>query len=184
MPTWFYDDRVADLNLVRRYLQYLTIAPDRGGSGKKIEKDSGWLFRPLPNRETLQYLSGKDEGGDDQGGEELSNRNAARRAIVIESSIVILRSTMFSNRFFENGISADESSRDADHADVRKWLPQAETRRQPQPRPQKQSERSQTTRIAMVMFGMFGSRALSRSGWWERPREGEDRTARISVRSN
>jgi hypothetical protein len=73
MPTWFYDDRVPDFDLVRRYLQYLTIAPDRGGSGKIIEKTLDG-FPASPNRETLQYLSGKDEGSDDQGGEELSNR--------------------------------------------------------------------------------------------------------------
>ena len=45
--------------------------------------------------------------------------------MVIESSIVILRSTMFSKASLKIGISADESSRDADYTDVRKWLPQS-----------------------------------------------------------
>jgi hypothetical protein len=43
--------------------------------------------------------------------------------MVIESSIVIFRSMMFSNASFENGVPANQSSRNADHTDVRKWLP-------------------------------------------------------------
>src|ERR1700721_2014534 len=123
-PARFNDDRVPDFDLVQRYLLHLTIAPDRGGSGKKIEKTLD-CSPASPNSETLQYLSGEDEGRNDQGGEELTNRQRSKKSDRHREFHRHLAFDVVLECFFENGISADESSRYADHADVRKCPPQS-----------------------------------------------------------
>ena len=81
-------------------------SPDHhGGLRPFSEKIEQTLDSPPASAdcEPLQHFGGKDETGDDQSSEELSDRQSRGRAMVIESSIVILRSTMFSNASLKIG---------------------------------------------------------------------------------
>jgi hypothetical protein len=123
VTTRFYDDRVTNLNLVGRNVHYLIIAANCDDSGEKIEKT---LDGPpaSTNCETLQNLGGKDEASDDKSGEELCNRQSREKR---DGHREFHRHLSFNDvleGFLENGIPADQRSRDTDYADARKRLPQ------------------------------------------------------------
>ena len=94
------------MNLVGQYFKHVTIAPDCGGSRKKIEKILNCPPAP-PNCQTFQDLSGKHKACDDQGSEELSNRQGSEKS---DGHREFHRHLSFDDvleSFPENGISAD-----------------------------------------------------------------------------
>jgi hypothetical protein len=166
----FDDHGVADPDLVGGDFDYFTISTDRDCSGQKIEKV---LNGPpsAPDRETLENLGSQHENCNHQGGKEFSDHQRRKQGDGHRQLHRHLALDDVFKGFMKNGIAANQGRQNADHADVRKGLPNLKPdgrRRQRHKRDSRQLKPFDTMLVGWFRVGsMFGT-----VGMWRLPPAG------------